>query len=176
MSKPFFIHDDFDSNVEYFETEKEALKYFERIKINLTENGGWPQEVLDGAIKFGVVICDSRAASRMSVPIDPYGDPIEVELADIENPLMKMLEQLETENETLKDRLLHEFKEVKLIGDAAKDEINKLEAENKRLIETITKLEPYLPWNGDTWVQDIARHALAEVKKGGAYDIITKAD
>jgi len=137
MSKPFFIHDDFDSNIEYFKTEKEALIYFERIKINLKENGGWPQEVLDGAIKFGVVICDSRAASKMSVPIDPYGDPIEVELADIENPLMKMLEQLETENETLRGRLLHE---VKLIGDAANDEINRLEAEHEKLKAIIKKL------------------------------------
>jgi len=108
MSKPFFIHDDFDSNIEYFKTEKEALIYFERIKINLKENGGWPQEVLDGAIKFGVIICESRAASKTPVPVDQYGDPIEVELVGIENPLMKMLEQLEAANETLKDRLLHE--------------------------------------------------------------------
>jgi len=137
MSKLFFIHDDFDSNIEYFETEKEALKYFERIKINLKENGGWPQEVLDGAIKFGVVICESRAASKTSVPVDQYGDPVEVELADIENPLMKMLEQLETENETLKDRLLHE---VKLIDGAAKEEINRLEAEHEKLKAIIKKL------------------------------------
>jgi len=137
MSKLFFIHDDFDSNIEYFETQKEALEYFRRLTYNLKENGGWPQEVLDGAIKFGVVICESRAASKTSVPVDPYGDPVEVELADIENPLMKMLKQLETENETLKDRLFHE---VELIDGAAKGEINRLEAEHEKLKAIIKKL------------------------------------
>jgi len=106
MSEVYFVHDEFINDIEYFETEEKAREHFERITNDLQGEDGWPQEVLDGAIKIGVVLFESCMENKRPVPLDDDGEPVDnsfdylcdIGLAEVENPLTSRIEQLEVEN------------------------------------------------------------------------------
>ena len=61
-----------------------------------------------------------------------------------------------------KDKELVEWREA---ARSEADEVNRLQAENKKLREALEKLSFYVSYNGDTWVSEIARKALKEVSE-----------
>lgn len=56
MSK-YFVHDAFNSDIDYFDTKEEAIKHAEESIGDGSD--GWPQELLDGAVKIGIVTHES---------------------------------------------------------------------------------------------------------------------
>ena len=96
MSK-WFVYDEFDTGYEEFENKEDALKHFHEIKGD--GHDGWAQEILDGAIKVGVVLYESCETNRREPDRDDDGEFVntefdyfcDVDAVEIECDLVKEL-------------------------------------------------------------------------------------
>ena len=69
MSDKFFVHDELNGDIDYFETKEEALRHAKNI-ISDNSDDGFPEEILDGAIKVGLITHCSMKVNERPIPQD----------------------------------------------------------------------------------------------------------
>lgn len=73
MSNEWYVHDEMNANVDFFNSKEEAMKI---AKECIGDGGdGWPQEILDGAIRVGKILYISSETNRRE-NIDEDGEKI----------------------------------------------------------------------------------------------------
>lgn len=101
MSK-YFVYDSYDTGFEEFETLGEAEKHFEEITDFSSYSDGWPQEILDGAIKLGIIThvsCDGEHRHTDHKEWDFECDIVQAEVLD--NPMSLLHQELQKTREQL---------------------------------------------------------------------------
>lgn len=93
MSEKWFGIDQFNGDTETFDTLEEAQKWAKDIISDIDAGEGWPEEILDGAIKIGKIMYESSMTNKRDVPLDEDGEPensdfdfyCDCEMVEIEN-------------------------------------------------------------------------------------------
>lgn len=101
MSK-YFVYDSYDTGFEEFETLEGAEKHFEEITDFSTYSDGWPQEILDGAIKLGIIThvsCDGEHRHTDHKEWDFECDIVQAEVLD--NPMSLLQQELQKAQEEI---------------------------------------------------------------------------
>lgn len=101
MSK-YFVYDSYGTGFEEFETLEEAEKHFEEITDFSSYSDGWPQEILDGAIKLGIIThvsCDGEHRHTDHKEWDFECDVVQAEVLD--NPMSLLQQELQKTREHL---------------------------------------------------------------------------
>lgn len=80
--KRYFAMDTFNSDYEEFETEEEALKYAEECIGDGSD--GWAQELLDGAVKVGVITHESSKVNERHTENEDWDFECECEMVEVE--------------------------------------------------------------------------------------------
>lgn len=107
MSK-YFVYDSYDTGFEEFETLEEAEKHFEEITNFSIYYDGWPQEILDGAIKLGIIThvsCDGEHRHTDHKEWDFECDIVQAEVLD--NPMSLLQQELQKTREQLEIAFFH---------------------------------------------------------------------
>ena len=119
MSDQWFFHDALQGNVEYFDTEKEA---HDAAKESIGDGSdGWPQEILDGAIKIGLVLYESTEGDHRDTDHPDWDFECDVEMAEVE---CSKIEDMENEITALKKRetkLVEALKDLIVLAPQAHD-------------------------------------------------------
>jgi hypothetical protein len=79
MSDKYFLHNEEDGCIYYFNTKEEALIFARELIGELNDGDGWPSELLDGGIKIGVVIHESGRTNEHPVTINEEGKSVDYE-------------------------------------------------------------------------------------------------
>ncbi|GAB1376854.1 hypothetical protein MASR1M48_17060 [Lactococcus petauri] len=136
----WFCKDEFNGNWEEFDTQKEALKHAEECIGDGSD--GWPEEVLDGAIKVGVVLFQSAKTNERDTENPSWDFECDVEMAEVENNLSAKINELQSVIDSECDEKVFDFsqycqslhygygqeiKELKRLLDLAKEDVETLE-------------------------------------------------
>lgn len=73
-SERWFAIDQYNGDSELFNTKEEALQWAKDAIPDGSD--GWPEELLDGAVKVGKVLYESSMTNKREVPKDDDGEPI----------------------------------------------------------------------------------------------------
>lgn len=76
MSDKYFFRDEFNGDFETFDNLEDALKRAKEAIVELDGEGGWPQEVLDGAFQIGIITHVSAETNRRDNDKDDDGEII----------------------------------------------------------------------------------------------------
>ena len=106
--RKYFVYDSYDTGFEEFETLEEAEKHFKEITDFSSYSDGWPQEILDGAIKLGIIThlsCDGEHRHTENKDWDFECDVVQAEVLD--NPVSLLEQELQKTREQLEKALIH---------------------------------------------------------------------
>lgn len=78
-SEKWFGIDQFNGDSETFDTKEEAIAWAKEAIASCEPKNGWPQEVLDGAIKIGKITHESCMTNKRGPNLDDDGEVINTE-------------------------------------------------------------------------------------------------
>lgn len=78
----YFVMDTFNSDYEEFESQDEALKHAEECIGDGSD--GWAQELLDGAVKLGVITHESMAVNKRDTENKEWDFECECEMSEVD--------------------------------------------------------------------------------------------
>lgn len=98
----FFFRDEFNGDFEKFDSLQEALDHAKNAIVELDGEGGWPQEVLDGAFQIGIITHESVMANRRENDRNEDGEVVDssfdylcdVEMGELENNPLEEIRKL----------------------------------------------------------------------------------
>lgn len=80
----YFLHDAYNSDIQYYESLENALKCAKEL-IEESNIDGWPQEILDGAIKVGIVLYESAMTNERESDDERFDYICDCEMLEIEH-------------------------------------------------------------------------------------------
>lgn len=154
----WFCKDDYNGDYDEFDTKEEALKQAEECIGDGSD--GWPQEILDGAVKVGVVLFQSCEGSHRETEHPGWDFECDVEMAEVENNLSTKINELQSVIDSECDEKVFDFsqycqslhygygqeiKELKRLLDLAKEDVETLQRilpceESRKWVEDYDKL------------------------------------